>query len=290
MDKLTKRQKTSLIIIFIVVVAIPLTIYLARQTQIFKPRAGNPAVSRIEIWKNGSEVTGNPPTVTGANVDLKIFNVPQPGSGGTIPSSDPSAIASPDQNFKRVFVTDTRYNSYELGGLTGADDKCQAAANSAGAGGTWKAWLSGTAPNVYTAAESPANRFSRSSVAYVSLRPNVATGQIDKIADNWADLTDGTLDNGIHISESGQRIFSDNNSVGNDYVWTNTKGDGTADFLSCQNWMPVAYPSYNPNELVFQARIGRTNYGPTTLGWTQSGTPYRCDLASSKARLYCFEQ
>jgi hypothetical protein len=40
----------------------------------------------------------------------------------------------------RVFVTSTIYMGY-LGGLDGADAKCQSVANAAQLGGTFKAWL-----------------------------------------------------------------------------------------------------------------------------------------------------
>ena len=42
---------------------------------------------------------------------------------------------------KRVFVTSANYTG-DLGGLVGADSKCQALADSAGLDGNYKAWLS----------------------------------------------------------------------------------------------------------------------------------------------------
>lgn len=41
---------------------------------------------------------------------------------------------------RRVFVTSQSYTG-DLGGLAGADQKCQLAATTAGLGGTWRAWL-----------------------------------------------------------------------------------------------------------------------------------------------------
>jgi hypothetical protein len=52
----------------------------------------------------------------------------------------PKVPGLPDP-YKRVFVTSTSYTG-DLGGLAGADLKCQAAAESVGLHGTFKAWLS----------------------------------------------------------------------------------------------------------------------------------------------------
>ena len=76
-----KKRLLGLIILIILIIAIPLTLYLVRQTQIFKPRAGDTTKSRIELWQNNSsgnsqELTGTPPTVTDPNVQLKIYYVP----------------------------------------------------------------------------------------------------------------------------------------------------------------------------------------------------------------------
>jgi len=42
--------------------------------------------------------------------------------------------------YKRIFITSTRYTG-DLGGINGANAKCQARADAAGLGGTWKALL-----------------------------------------------------------------------------------------------------------------------------------------------------
>ena len=43
--------------------------------------------------------------------------------------------------YQKVFVTSTTYTG-NLGGLSGADSKCQARATAANLSGVWKAWLS----------------------------------------------------------------------------------------------------------------------------------------------------
>jgi hypothetical protein len=62
---------------------------------------------------------------------------------------------------KRVFVTSTGYPG-NLGGLAGADAKCQERATAAGLGGTFKAWLSAAGTG-----NSAAERLTHATVPYV---------------------------------------------------------------------------------------------------------------------------
>ena len=88
-----------------------------------------------------------------------------------------------------VFVTSTSYDG-NLGGLAGADAKCQDQADAAGLTGTFKAWLS-------DAKGSPSTRFTRSAGApYVLVDGTV-------IADNYAGLTSGSLEHPINQTETG---------------------------------------------------------------------------------------
>lgn len=52
------------------------------------------------------------------------------------------------KSYARFFVTSTTYDG-NLGGLAGADAKCQARATAASLGGTWKAILSDSTTNAY---------------------------------------------------------------------------------------------------------------------------------------------
>jgi len=121
---------------------------------------------------------------------------------------------------KLVFVSDANWDGF-LGGLEGADGKCQAWANAAGLPGTYKAWLSDSP-------SSPATRFTRSMVPYM---------RVDgvKVADDWADLTDGSLDAPIATTETGAAkgmwfaLWISN-------VWTATRADGTSTGSFCNNW------------------------------------------------------
>jgi hypothetical protein len=108
-----------------------------------------------------------------------------------------------------MFVTSTAYFA-SLGGLAGADIKCNDAVASATArvlGRTFKAWLS-------SESESASSRLVHGTGAYV-----LADGTTI-VADNWTDLTDGTLTIGIDQDEMGA------DASGQD-VWTGTAADGS---------------------------------------------------------------
>ncbi len=57
-----------------------------------------------------------------------------------------SGSGSNGKSYVRVFVTSTTYDG-NLGGITGADAKCQARADAASLGGTWKAIISDSTTN-----------------------------------------------------------------------------------------------------------------------------------------------
>ncbi|WAS94535.1 DUF1554 domain-containing protein [Nannocystis punicea] len=151
----------------------------------------------------------------------------------------------------RVFVTSTTYNG-NLGGLAGAQAKCQARADAADLGGTWDAWI-GTASSV------PADRFPLVLQSYVRL------DGVEVAPSTWALLT-SNLTATIHVNEYGQSI-----AVGN--TWTGLNADGSLHSSTCQNWTSTS--GYG--------RSGRVDY--TNGGWT-SQTSEACSFG---LRLYCFE-
>ena len=88
-----------------------------------------------------------------------------------------------------VFVTSDTYDG-DLGGLVGADAKCQALADAAGLDGTFRAWLSDDA-------ESPSTRFTQSTDPYWLVDGTV-------VADSWADLIHGSIAHAIDLDEAGE--------------------------------------------------------------------------------------
>ena len=173
-----------------------------------------------------------------------------------------------------VFVTDGIFTG-NLGGVAGADDKCQIAADAAGLPGVYKAWIAGTDP-----LSAPATRFTQAPSAYI-LPPGVAPGALGQVADDWADLTDGTIDQLIDVSELGFMI--------NNGVLTNVAADGSqksSDPLrSCQDW------TWEGGEEFGLPFIGLTT--STTESWTDAGDTCcsgGCSVGNPIWALYCFGQ
>lgn len=109
---------------------------------------------------------------------------------------------------KIAFISSTSSNG-NLGGLTGADQKCQTLADSAGIHGTFKAWLGDST-------KSPSNRFTQATVPYVKLDGSL-------IANHWTDLTDGDIANPINIDENGERWSRNSQSMD----WYEQRGRAT---------------------------------------------------------------
>lgn len=170
---------------------------------------------------------------------------------------------SSSQN-KRVFLSSQSYTA-NLGGVSGADNLCQGLATNAGLGGTWRAWIS-------QSGSSPSTRFVQHNGPYVLLNGTV-------IANNWADLTDGTLLNPINRDETGQTRAVQ--------AWSNTTTSGLFDSASsggcggtvCGSWT-IGGPCNNPN-------CGQTGSSSgVSQDWTRGGAAC-CFVVN---HLYCFEQ
>jgi hypothetical protein len=154
-----------------------------------------------------------------------------------------------------VFVTSTTYNG-NLGGLAGADQKCQARAEAAGLPkNIYKAWLS--TPSV--------NAIDRLGGARGWVRVDGKP-----FADTKADISAGRIFYPPRVDELGNC----DESLGQ--VWTATLSDGTSDprLGSCSSWQVSTL-----NE------VGET-------GWSDSTMTLFTDMGliscSDTARLYCF--
>lgn len=168
---------------------------------------------------------------------------------------------------KRVFLASGLFTGAQIGGLTGADTKCQAEADAAQLGGTYKAWLSDLTG-------SPSTRFTRSLIA-----PYVRTDGL-VLAQNWDDLTDGQLGgpinrNAMNQTQPGAAICDANG------VWavTNTTSDGRiiSDQLSCNNW------TVNTGGIA----AGRQDQSSSSWTFSCSGG---VDFCAKPMNFYCFEQ
>jgi hypothetical protein len=179
------------------------------------------------------------------------------------------------ESAKIVFLSSEAYAGNSLGGIDGADAKCQTLATAAGLSGTFKAWISS---GIIT---NPKARFTRGNGPYTLVDGTV-------VANNWYDLTDGELINAIDLDEKKVRR---NEIIP---VWTATAANGET------------YLAYQPQTNLYAATCGRWTSGGecpaecvgfvgasgnaiTNSAWTTLGTDYTVECQYS-ANLYCFEQ
>ena len=203
------------------------------------------------------------------------------GGGETTPEGATVFVSSAtyDGNFGSGQVT---------AGYLAADARCQELADAAGLTGTYKAWISG---RVDTGAgplnQGVVDRFTQSAIAY-----RLVNGA--QVADDWTDLTDGTLDHAINLTEAGNPV--DDSAR----VWTNTTSSGAAfgNGTSCAqgpgpdaptqiaSWSCGA-PSWSPGDCQFQSgKYGLAS--SATASWT--GTGSSSNSCSSSYHLYCVQQ
>ncbi|MEZ4451774.1 MAG: DUF4215 domain-containing protein [Nannocystaceae bacterium] len=169
------------------------------------------------------------------------------------------------KEFRRVFLTSTSYAG-ELGGVEGAHAKCTTAAASVALSGSFRAWISfGDA--------SPANDFVKSSVPYRRMDGVV-------VANNWADLTDGSLLAPINVNEVGEVATAGVNYCGIDdpLVWSNTTAAGT-----------ILQPTGNCGGFTAINADGG-NWGDAALIDGQWSHTCSGGMCSTLAGVYCFEQ
>ncbi|MCB9626518.1 MAG: hypothetical protein H6725_04015 [Sandaracinaceae bacterium] len=160
--------------------------------------------------------------------------------------------------FGRWAFTTSGTSNGNLGGLAGADAFCQGFADAAGLPGTYRAWLSDSTG-------SPSTRFTQSTIPWVM--PVGSNGGV-VLADDWADLTDGTIDARFVWTELGAEV---NNNI----PFTNTTGAGTEwNGNDCSDWTSTA------------GNGAYGNTGGTDVTWTQSGTGGACNV---QHRYYCFQ-
>ena len=176
-------------------------------------------------------------------------------SGKTPPASISSLCP------KIVFVTSATYDG-DLGGLSGADAKCQALAQGAGLSGTYKAWLSDSVT-------SASSRLTHASVPYILVNGDV-------VATDWTNLLAPPTDllHPISIDEIGVAVGGD--------AWTNSTASGQPIYAmlyyTCNDWWNSLNPGYGS--------VGSAH--STWPAWTQAvGFPADC---ASNNHLYCFEQ
>lgn len=186
---------------------------------------------------------------------------PEGGAGTRGAQGIAGAAGTSSAAAKLVFISSERYSA-DLGGLEGADAKCQSLAVAAGRTGAFKAWLSTTS--------TPASkRLTHATNPYV-----LSTGT--RVANNWSDLTSGALQHKVDQTESAE--LAPPNAVGacNPLVfWTGTDEQGSQYGGDCDGW------------------TGTGADLPATLGVISSGGTWSTFCHSScenRAPIMCLEQ
>ena len=178
------------------------------------------------------------------------------GAGGGGPGGAAGAAGAgggSSDSERLVFVTASTSDA-NFDGLVGADARCGSEAAEAGLAGEFKAWLS--------TLDMPVSiRLTQSEFPYV-----LTDGT--RIADDWADLTDGSLLAPIDLDAAGQVRGGD--------VWTGTLPSGESyDVDDC-----AGYTSGDAG----MGLCGTTQ--STGTGWSASQTP----ACNTRLRLFCFQQ
>ncbi len=238
------------------------------QKVLFCIDTNNTCNPNITSFRNYAYTNGaNQLSILGVNgAYIRYFSIDNLNKNETVKSNffgstDPVGPLPSSTSDLRVFVTSTVYGG-ALGGLIGADIKCQERANAANLGGTWKAWLS----DFHTSASEH--------ITHTTGKYKLLDGTI--IANGWADLTDGTLLQAINKTESG--------STPKTNVWTGTRPDGlgSINLPTCDGW-----------SVSNTSATGSVGSAFSTDGkWTAWGTR-SCAVSftgQGGQHLYCFEQ
>ena len=216
---------------------------------------------------------------TGSKWVKLIAPVNGPGSNGDVLTSQGPAQAPAWKTAsgggggctrtKRIFTTSTTYNG-NLGGIAGADTKCQTRADAAGLGGTWKAIVSIGNSN------SPLTDKAKGRIGYdwdvltnVHGVPLISSYQI------WVveDLSNGqfkgvALNMRMEFDEFGNKVSG--------VAWSGSTDEGEPSGNDCNDW--------TSNSAAFDGTYGLTY--DRTANWI-SNTTLDC---ANNFRLYCVEQ
>lgn len=241
-------------------------------------------------WSCQNDDTGIPSADTLAGLDCAAGDVARFDGSGWV-CSDAVSRLELFQFGKRVFISSVFFDG-DFGGLDGADAACQELSVAAGLPGQYRAWLSDSTG-------SPATRFAQSATPYILVDGTV-------IADDWADLADGQLNDAIYLQEDGSPSPMISTLFGQ--VWTTTNEAGTLNTaggndLHCDNWSTVSarglVGSPNSADTPSESTQVLVNSTLLRLGWTRlqtevspgSGTFGEVfPLCESRFPVYCFQQ
>lgn len=180
--------------------------------------------------------------------------------------------------FRRAFISSGKWTA-NLGGVSGADALCQSAADTASLGGKWMAWVS-------TSSSTPKSRFVHSIVPWQLLDGTV-------IANDWSDLTSGSLEHNIDRDENDSLVvWSGSYPSFTGIAWTSTYDDGTSMLSHGSTSDCSGFTDGTSMTTSIYAGVGYIGYtsGYQSDWWSDAqggGGGYQCFYSLS---LYCFEQ
>jgi hypothetical protein len=203
--------------------------------------------------------------------EVQVATDGSPGGGGAADAAEESPdagepdAAEPDAAEpdappadRVVFVTSHGFTG-AMGGLAGADQRCQSTADEGGLPGVFMAWLSDSTG-------SPATRMSQRGGPF-RLTDGTA------IAADWADLTDGSLAAPVDRDELGNLSMGTFVCQGGE-VWTNTTASGvTRASDACSDWSTAAGTSSSGNVGFADAKWTESECGSITC---RSALPIYC--------------
>jgi hypothetical protein len=188
-------------------------------------------------------------------------SAPADGGAADSPAESDSSAADAATGAKRlVFLTSERFNG-SLGGIAGADNRCNRLAADAGIDGSFVAWLSSETTGAASRIQNPERE--------IVLRNGTT------VAASLADLGTGGPRRPIVIDEKNQPVAAA--ACGGDRVWTNALGDGGVGIpeRNCDEWSNVIATG-------FAGEVGGLGQA-----WTAGCPDQAC---GENARLYCFQK
>jgi len=244
------------------------------------PSANDAAGEAAVDAPHGADASMDAPIVNDAGSSGDAIDASGAGDGAASSGNDAAPDAPADAithdggiTGRIVFVSSALYPG-NLGGLSGADMKCEALATAAGLSGTYKAWLSDSTT-------SAANRLTHASVPYVLVDGTV-------VAQDWNTLISGTdLLHAIDKTESGGAPPIGTFQCGGSepMVWTSTDPSGAslAGGSDCSDWA---------SSTVAEAFAGGADYAfwPTWTQACESGSGLSSSTCADTAALYCMQQ
>jgi len=183
--------------------------------------------------------------------------------GGSDAGSNPGSDSASDEAARErvVFLTQTQVNP-NFGGFDGATERCNTAAKNGNGfvrGKAFVAWVS-------DATHVPQNSFVHGTKRYY-LPDDAGT----TVANDWTELTSGTLRAPINVFEDGSRAAATPDA------WTGTTANGTATTIDCSHWT-----------VVDAGAVKGTRGAATSI--TQAWSNEDADNCDTNHHLYCFEK